>query len=158
MINKTLCLATALMLVLAGCSGGGGSNDASANVPPPPSASTPDPAPDSTQTGAAAITVPTGFNFLTSQLAFIEVDLGEEIPYRTYLTVCRPTIDGANPDYSTCLKRTPVFGGSYMSDVEVSNDVDTLVATLWSFEPAEVLRTVVWSRAEGSGAAELRIH
>lgn len=157
MTYKTISLAAVLILVLAGCSGGGGSDEASGNVPPP-TAANPDPAPDNAPTGAAAITVPDGFDFPTSQLAYVEVDLGRDIPYRTYLTVCLPALDGANPDYSTCLTRTPVFGGSYMSDIEVSNDADTLIATLWTFEPAEVLRTVVWNRSAETTAAEIIIN
>ena len=157
MDTKNTWLTVALTLALAGCSGGGGSDETSANVPPP-AVSNPDPAPDHSPTGAAAITVPDGFDFPTSQLAYVDVDLGRDVPYRTYLTVCLPDLGGTNPDYSACLKRTPVFGGSYMSDVEISNDVDTLVATLWSFDPAEVLRTVVWSRSDETGAAELRIN
>ena len=152
MTHKLTCIFLALTVLLAGCSGGTATDGPEADTTPT-SVTTP----DNTPSGAAALSVPGGFDFATSELAHVRVSLGWDVPHRTYLTVCLPIADGSGPDYSSCLKRTPVFGGSYMSDIEISNDVETLVATLWSFEPAEVLRSVEWNRSGDPDAIEILI-
>ena len=131
---------TALLLAaaLSACGGGGGgsSEDPVATAPPQPTGNT--------LTGAAAIEVPEGFEFDTSKVLPFEVSLGSGAPARSYLTVCRPKASG--PDYEACLLRAPVSGGVLSGSLDVPNDIEHLVFTVWSFQPAEVVQTASWQR------------
>ncbi|MEL7451400.1 MAG: hypothetical protein AAFN78_19470 [Pseudomonadota bacterium] len=149
-------LLTLSVLTLAACGGGGGGGDATPRPVDPPTATTPPPPaapPPPTATpevaGAAGIDVPDGFDFSTSSAVPVHVDLGSTVPAASFLTVCHPEVGTRNADYSRCVLRARVDGGSFDGSVQLPNHVDTLVATLWRFNPATIEAEAVWERASG---------
>ncbi|MEO1575677.1 MAG: hypothetical protein AAFU65_12045 [Pseudomonadota bacterium] len=150
---RKLIFSIAMTAVLTGCGGGGGGEAESGGTTvtptptPPPATTTPDP-------GTANIDVPTGFDFGTSKQVPVTVSLGPSAPSKTYVTICKPdeTSATATPDYGQCLWRGIVEGGSESLSVQVANDVETLVAAVWSFAPADVIVESTWTRATAGNA------
>ncbi len=167
MQTTRLFILTSISFLILGCGGGGGGSDSVASETPAP---TPTPAPPQgddggnsggdDDAGAADIEVPEGFDFATSQPIAILVDVGSSFSSKLYLTVCRDhdeaTTGRTGPDYEQCLTRTPVTGGTYQGKIDLPNDIESLTATLWSFDPAEPVKNVSWRR-DRDNLAELRI-
>ena len=137
---------------VAGCGGGGGESsapDSAAPAPAPTPTPTPTPAPPvgTTPVGAAAIEVPEGFDFATSKLLPVTVTRSAAAPSKAYLAICQS--DAAGVDYDRCLLRTALDGGRYDGELLLPNHIDSLAATVWAFDPAEVVHAAVWERPEG---------
>lgn len=142
-----------LLITLTACGGSGTDGDTST---PPAETSASDSSTSTNGDGetssppatlAAHINVPEGFDFAASKLVTVDVQLENQSVGETYLTVCRVSSVG-KPDYDECLVRTPVKNGLYQGELQVSNDIESLIATLWSFNPAEVINTYTWVREE----------
>ncbi|MEM7084075.1 MAG: hypothetical protein AAF465_15205 [Pseudomonadota bacterium] len=143
-----------LLYTLVAC-GGGGEEEAAPTAQPvatPPTASAPPPEP--TSTSASDIAVPSGFDFKTSDTLSVMVSLNSSYPDSLFLTVCHKqssTTSGANQsNYEDCLTRTRIADGQFEADLIISNDVDELIATLWSFDPVQVVKTSEWQRTASS--------
>lgn len=132
---KNFFLVSLFILFAAGCGGGGG-------AAPSPTTDSGSGGATGTATGTAGITVPKSFNFSTNQTMTVDVRLGSAVPAKTYLTICRDGVEG----YDQCFVKTAVRGGQSSNDFLLPNDVAKLQVTLWSFSPAQVLRTDIWSR------------
>jgi len=151
---KQITVAVFLSLLMIAC-GGGGSGDAGSDgiVSSPPDTAAPPATP--APTGAAAIDVPVGFDFASTTTLPVTVLLNDSAPAKAYLTVCRSTPAGV--DYDRCLLRAPVSAGRYDGELLLPNHVDSLTATVWSFSPASVVRSVAWERpSEGPGALRVQ--
>lgn len=146
-------VAVAALLALTGC--GSDSPDSNASAPITES----EPLSESGRR-AANIAVPAGFDFSTSQSLEIQVITGATFSSKLYLTVCRnlpaSAEEPASPDLERCLSRSPILNGSYQGEIELPNDVDALTATLWSYNPAGIVKTVAWNR-EANGMTALVI-
>ena len=140
-----------LSLTLIACGGGGGGTDQPETVAPP--VTPPSSGGENTATGAAAIKVPTGFDFATSKALTVSVELGGAVPTNTYLTVCQSKADGNTANFDNCLVRSPVTAGTYATEISVPNDVDVLIAELWSLDTASVMQSVQWQRSGADMAA-----
>ena len=142
---------TLSVLSLAACGGGGGGGDeATPSTSNTPTVTSTPPATTPPQvTGAAAIDVPDGFDFSTSSTVPVHVDLGNAVSAATVLTLCHPDATSGAADYSRCVLRARVSSGSFDGTVQLPNHVDTLVATLWGFNPATIEAVFVWERASG---------
>lgn len=132
---KNFLLVSLFILFAAGCGGGD-------SAPSPTTDGGSDDDSSGGATDTASIVVPKSFNFSTNQTMTVDVRLGKAVPAKTYLTICRDGVEG----YDQCFVKTAVRGGQSSNDFLLPNDVAKLRATLWSFSPAQVLRTDVWSR------------
>ena len=134
---KNFLLVSLFILFAAGCGGGD-----SAPSPTTDGGSDGDSGGGDGATDTASIVIPKSFNFSTNQTMTVDVRLGKAVPAKTYLTICRDGVEG----YDQCFVKTAVRGGQSSNDFLLPNDVAKLRVTLWSFSPAQVLRTDVWSR------------
>ena len=134
---KNFLLVSLFILLAAGCGGGD-----SAPSPTTDGGSDGDSGGGDGATDTASIVIPKSFNFSTNQTMTVDVRLGKAVPAKTYLTICRDGVEG----YDQCFVKTAVRGGQSSNDFLLPNDVAKLQVTLWSFNPAQVLRTDVWSR------------
>lgn len=139
-----------LILTLAACGSSGGDDDAATTAAPTAADNGSDDQPGPVPSGAAAIDVPDGFDFASSTPLAVEVALGASYPDRAYLTLCRAD-DNGNTDYDQCLLRTSVDNRAFRSEVEVPNDVNEIIATVWSFNPGRIEATYRWSRDQNGG-------
>lgn len=151
---RQLIAAVLLTALASGCGGGGGSGgespaqDADAAVPTP---AAPPPA-ETPPVGAAAIEVPEGFDFATSKPLPVNVALN--VSAKAYLTICES--DAAGVDYERCLLRTALDGGRYDGELLLPNHIDSLTATVWTFDPAAIAHAAAWQRP-GDDLGVLRI-
>ena len=134
--------AVLLAALVAGCGGGGGGSPAP-DVATPAPAPTPTPPAEAPPVGAAAIEVPAGFDFATSKPLSVTVSLS--VAAKAYLTICESSAAGV--DYEHCLLRTALDGGRYHGELLLPNHIDSLTATVWTFDPAAIAQTAVWQRS-----------
>lgn len=107
---------------------------------------------DAIATRTSDLSVGQDFNFTSSFDLSVDVNLTKLANVDSYLTICLPVEANGLSEFSNvnrCMLKTLLVNGTYLGSVSLTNDVTSLVVSVWNFDGGSPL-VFNWSSASGS--------
>lgn len=77
----------------------------------------------------------------------LDINIAKLADERAYLYVCQKK-DTNTLNYDRCLVKTPISGGQYSGTFTLGNDVETLGAEVWTYDPSDDPDPYSWARSK----------
>ncbi|WML91621.1 hypothetical protein RCF98_04600 [Thiothrix lacustris] len=156
---KKIITVVSLMVLLTGCGGGGGTVAGTSTSDTTIASNTTAPLESNTQaTSTAAIIAAPEFDFASARTIDIQFDVPEARTTEGMLSLCTKyssESDGTfNINYDSCLVQATLVNGLYQSQMELTNDVNSVIGVIWFADPdlAPVYKEFTLAATAGASA------
>lgn len=133
---KNLMTIASLTLLLTACGGGPLSETGTSTSDTGPVAETPDTTPELEYT--ADLKSSADFDFATSRAIAIDFDVAQARTSPGLMSLCTKYTEVSGEfdiDYDSCTVQSPLVDGVYSGQMDVTNDVDSVIGVVWFKDP-----------------------